>query len=219
MAAAAGDQDERRQLDALLDETHPEEQQPGRAQQVGLQHGRAEHSQKAADDERLDHQFGRDVLVPPALEQPGRRVDPPRFSGRGPLRMLMDELTEHTVDKPAGAAGTMAAAGLRDGQIHCGVVGNVEEKNLRCRDVQERGERTGIFGKWLVECFGERRLDLAAATKCDTDDGAYKRAVALIELQKMRIAALLVEDGIERHVVLDYLTQHRRRGQADGETG
>ena len=111
-------------------------------------------------------------------------------------------------------------AGLRDGEVDGGVVGHVEEEDLRRGDVQDaRRARRNSSGSGRSSARGERRLDLAAAAERHADDGADQRAVALVEREEMRVAVRLVEERVERHAVLDHLAQDRRRGAADGEAG
>ena len=77
--------------------------------------------------------------------------DPAGIFARRVLGALAHELPERAVHEPARAAGAVAAARLRDREVDRGVIGNVEEENLRRGDMQDRGKRAGVFRQLLVE--------------------------------------------------------------------
>ena len=101
-----------------------------------------------------------------AKSQSGMLMRPATPGGAGEdFVAVAHQIAEHAVDEPARAPGAAVAARLLDGEVDGGVIGHVEEEDLRRGDVKDGGKRAGIFRQRPVERLRKRRLDLAAAAQ------------------------------------------------------
>ncbi len=92
---------------------------------------------------------------------------------------------------------------LFDGQIHRGMVGNVEIEDLRGTDGQHMVQCACSFRQRIVEHALQRRLDARHMAKRGIDHGADEPAVLIGKRPIGWIAVLAVQHAIERDLAVD----------------
>ena len=81
---------------------------------------------------------------------------------------------QHAVDEAGKPRRARVGLGMGDGEIDGGAVGNVEEQDLRGRDMQHVRQRRGVGRQRLFEAAGQQIGDGDAEAQRGDQDGAHQ---------------------------------------------
>ena len=104
-------------------------------------------------------------------------------------------------------------------QVDGGAVGNVEEQDLRRRDMQYVRQRGGVGRQRLFQAPRQQPGDGHAIAQRGDQNGAHQAAVAQVERPVLRVAVLVVGQPVERRPGVDDGGKQARRRLAGGKAG
>ena len=155
--------------------------------------------------------------VPPAREQPGRRVERDGIELRDQRGPFAREPPQHRIDQSRVARRAAVALRETDGKIHRGMVRHLEKQDLRRADQQHRLDPWRIVGKAALQELLQHVAQRAEPAQHGGGEHAHQRAVTVGQRSQPGMHVRAVQFAVERTMAAQHIVEDIGRDAARRE--
>ena len=152
----------------------------------------------------------RAVMLCPAREQPGRRVENGHVERRKNTRAFACYPPQHGIDQARETHGLPVRLHQPDGQIDRGVIRHIEKENLRGAD-QQRAFHTRRLRRAAFEKAPKHVAERAEPAQHDGNQRPGQRAIAILETREVNGP---FDEFVERTAAAQHAVENVRRDPA-----